>query len=67
MATFADRVRLNQLELRSALRPHYDFVVCGSGTAGSVVARRLAEDPDVSVLVLEAGGDDEKELKDGAR
>ena len=57
-AEFAREVEENQLRLRGALRGAYDFIVCGSGSSGAVVARRLAENLDVSVLLIEAGGSD---------
>ncbi|WP_082969061.1 GMC family oxidoreductase [Mycobacterium sp. E2699] len=43
----------------TVLEPRYDIVVCGAGSSGSVIAGRLAENPDIKVLLLEAGGSDD--------
>ena len=53
------RVRANQERLAADLTGSYDFIVCGAGSSGSVVARRLAEEPTASVLLLEGGGADD--------
>jgi choline dehydrogenase len=59
---FATRVRANQQELASKLPTGFDYIVCGAGTSGCVVAARLAADPHTQVLLLEAGGSDETEV-----
>jgi choline dehydrogenase len=45
----------NVVTSTEGLAKDFDFIVIGGGTAGNVVAARLAENPNISVLVIEAG------------
>jgi flavin-dependent dehydrogenase len=50
----ARAVAENQQSLGGNLQEDLDFIVCGAGSAGRVVAARLAEQLDAKVLLLEA-------------
>ncbi|KAG4034945.1 hypothetical protein MFRU_002g02940 [Monilinia fructicola] len=41
---------------------HFDFIVVGGGTGGNTVAGRLAENPNVKILIIEAGPGHNKDI-----
>jgi choline dehydrogenase len=55
LADTLDAIRANQAERAKAPLDAYDYIVCGSGSAGCAIVHRLAADPNVSILLVEAG------------
>jgi choline dehydrogenase len=56
LADELDAIRANQAERAKTLKRAYDYIVVGTGSAGSALVGRLAASrPNASILVLEAG------------
>lgn len=55
LADELDAIRANQSERAAALLPAYDYIVVGTGSAGSALVGRLSASRNANILVIEAG------------
>lgn len=49
------------MEQRNVDKLTFDYILVGTGTAGSIIAKRLTDDKQTSLLTLEAGDNNSKE------
>ena len=55
LADELDAIRANQNERAASLLPAYDYIVVGTGSAGSALVGRLSASRNANILVIEAG------------